>query len=128
MHVQLIFTLLINLTTILALPAHSSEPDLHTNELVSRANCDNSACITYFSDGGCTNGRALGSYKPDCSGACFRYSSFSSIRVQANTVTGADCIAYSDSNCQNKIKDSGNRHDTYCLDNVSDIFLFKRDG
>lgn len=123
MHVQFILTLLTTLTTILALPAHSSEPDLNSPALVPRASCDSSACITYFSDSGCTNGRALGSYKPDCTGHCFQYSTFSSIRVQANTVTGADCVAYSDSNCQNEIKDSGNRHDTYCLDNVSDIFF-----
>ena len=120
MHLQLIFTLLTTLTTILALPA--PEPDLTTTStLVTRAACDTHACITYFSDGGCIGGLALGSYRPDCSGACFRYSSFSSIRIMGNTVTGADCVAYSDSNCQSKIRDSGNQHNTYCLDNVSGL-------
>ncbi|KAH8730669.1 hypothetical protein GQ44DRAFT_672452 [Phaeosphaeriaceae sp. PMI808] len=87
--------------------------------LVARKDCDNHACISYYKDGGCTDGLKLGSYKPDCSGACFRYDQFSSILVSANVITGADCHAYSDGNCQNEIADSGNKHGQKCMTNLN---------
>jgi hypothetical protein len=54
--------------------------------LEKRKNCDNDACVTYYADGGCTSGRDLGSYKPDCTGACFVYDSFSSIKVAGSVI------------------------------------------
>ncbi|KKK12603.1 hypothetical protein P175DRAFT_0500889 [Aspergillus ochraceoroseus IBT 24754] len=99
--------------------ALSSPVDSTSVSLDKRADCDTHTCITYYSDSGCTRGLERGSYKPDCSGNCFRFDSFSSIQVAANVLTGADCVAYSDSNCQNAISDSGNQHGHYCMENLN---------
>lgn len=80
---------------------------------VLASNCQNNPgvangeCVKYYASGNC-NGNPLGSYKPDCSGACFRFSSFGSIGVGGDGTYGTDCHAYSDANCQNQIGDSGN--------------------
>ena len=113
-------------------PQSQSQPDLPSPEtppplspsspvpsLSKRRDCDSAACVTYFSDNGCTDGLALGSYRPDCSGHCFQYSSFGSIRVAGNWNTGVDCVAYSDLDCRDQIADSGNQHGRHCLDNLN---------
>ena len=105
------------LLVLTALPALSLAHPSTTLE--ERSACDSHACVTYYSDNGCTPGLSLGSYKPDCSGHCFQYNSFSSIQVGGSIVTGADCIAYSDGNCQNEIGDSGNQHGPHCFDNLN---------
>lgn len=108
-------TLLI-LTTLATLPFILTHP---SSVVEKRAACDSHACVTYYSDNGCTSGLSLGSFKPDCTGHCFQYSSFSSIKVAGNTITGVDCVAYSDSNCQNQVGDSGNQHGAHCLGNLN---------
>jgi hypothetical protein len=110
------------LTAVLAHPQPlPSDIDASTGStsLSKRAPCNSDACITYFSDNGCTNGLERGSYKPDCSGHCFQYDSFSSIRISASFFIGAGCVAYSDSNCQNRIADSGNVRGRTCMDNLN---------
>ncbi|MCJ1456928.1 hypothetical protein MMC28_007294 [Mycoblastus sanguinarius] len=118
------FQILLGLATLTAVLGHPQplaepQPESQALSLDKRAACNSDACVTYYSDSGCTDGLALGSYKPDCSGHCFQYSSFSSIEVAGSTILGVDCVAYSDSNCQNKIGDSGNQHDTHCLENLN---------
>jgi hypothetical protein len=106
--------------------------------LAHAANCQNSPgvangqCVKFYGNGECKGG-ALGSYKPDCTGACFRYNSFGSLsvggdgtygtlfsisfglvdvpgngRVWADRKEGTRCVAYSDDNCNNQVQDTGN--------------------
>ena len=89
-------------------PAECSEADDAASRLQARGSCDNAAgeCVTYYSDQAHTN--PLGSYVPTCKGNCFQYSSFQSLRTEGALAKGTDCAVYSDSNCQNKIADTGN--------------------
>jgi hypothetical protein len=69
------------------LPFASAKTDpVQQFELEKRKNCDSESCVTFYADGGCTSGRTIGSYKPDCTGACFRYDSFASIKVSGSTI------------------------------------------
>ncbi|KAH7410526.1 hypothetical protein DE146DRAFT_361362 [Phaeosphaeria sp. MPI-PUGE-AT-0046c] len=102
---------------LLALTPVASADPIPTQEsgIEKRKACDGESCVTYYADGGCTSGRTLGSYKPDCTGACFRYDSFTSIKVSGSAIWGVGCVAYSDTNCQNKIADSGNVRGSRCM-------------
>ncbi|KAF3911934.1 hypothetical protein ABW20_dc0108169 [Dactylellina cionopaga] len=81
---------------------------------VFAANCIDSPgnlggqCVEFWAggSGGC-NGPKL-SYRPDCSGACFHYDSFTGIRVSGDGTYGTNCHIYSDYNCQNQITTTGN--------------------
>ncbi|KAF2455247.1 hypothetical protein BDY21DRAFT_380787 [Lineolata rhizophorae] len=90
-------------------------------DLQVRASCESGggACVRYFSDGGCTGELELGNYQPTCDGNCFQFSSFSSIEIESSVIFGTDCIAYSDTNCQNEITDSGNQHGEHCMTNLN---------
>ncbi|KAL3476992.1 hypothetical protein BJX99DRAFT_257894 [Aspergillus californicus] len=106
---------LVSLVSLAATPlADLFTPTTHQK----RVDCDNHACITYYSDSGCIYGLERGSYRPDYSGACFRFDSFSSIHLSANTITGLTA-SYSDGNCQSQIADSGNIYGRYCLENLN---------
>jgi hypothetical protein len=97
-----------------------STPLENDNILEKRKDCSgNTACVSYYRDGGCTGGLKLGEYQPTCEGNCFRYSSFGSIKVEGNTLWGVDCHAYSDNNCQHQIADSGNQHGARCMENLN---------
>lgn len=52
--------------------------------LEKRKNCDSESCITFYADGRCTSGYTIGSYKPNCTGACFLYDSFASIEISGS--------------------------------------------
>ena len=99
------------------------DPQTSPTDLVKRKDCEGEECVWYYKDQGCTKGLSLGSYKPDCSGACFQYDSFGSIGVKGAeglfyTQVKTRCVAYSDENCQDQIADSGDHKEGYCLENV----------
>jgi hypothetical protein len=68
--------------------------------LASAANCQNSPgvangqCVKFYGNGEC-KGSALGSYKPDCTGACFRYNSFGSLNVGGDGTYGTLSFSFS---------------------------------
>lgn len=71
------------------------------------ANCQNvegvanGECVKLFPSGdGSCGGNPATSFKPDCTGACFSFSSFDSIHVGGDGTFGTQCIVYSDPNCQ----------------------------
>ena len=90
-----------------------------THKHPKRADCENSGCALYYSDDTCTDGLELGSFKPDCTGACFQFSSFNSVGVAGTIILGVDCVAFSDTNCQSRMGDTGNQHGTHCLVGVT---------
>ncbi|KAF3307657.1 hypothetical protein TWF173_002623 [Orbilia oligospora] len=64
-------------------------------------------CVKFWTGAtGCT-GTFL-SYKPDCSGACFKYDSFTGIKASGDGHFGTNCAIFSDVNCQNQIASTGN--------------------
>ncbi|KAF5011531.1 hypothetical protein FDECE_2362 [Fusarium decemcellulare] len=73
--------------------------------LDKREACSDGQCVTYFSGQGCSG--ELGNFKPDCTGACFQFSSFQSVFTGGTgiPIAGTACKIYSDGNCQNQILD-----------------------
>lgn len=90
----------------------------HNATLMRRRECGSGArgeCVIYYSGSDCTG--TLGSYAPDCTGNCFQYSSFNSLKTNGGgflAVKGTACKVYSDNNCQNQIADLGNSVDWRC--------------
>jgi hypothetical protein len=81
------------------------------------ANCQNSAgvangqCVKYYEKANCNraiDNPALGSYKPDCSGACFNFQNFRSVSAVGDGTYGTNCEIFKDLNCQNKLGQTGN--------------------
>ena len=68
----------------------------------------NGECVTFYSQAGCDSAMQEGKYKPTCEGNCFQYP-FASILVAGDGTYGTNCYAYSDSNCQNYIGQTGNK-------------------
>lgn len=77
---------LITLLLVLLPFASANTDTVQQSGLEKRKNCDSELCVTFYADGGCTSGRTIGSYKPDCTGACSRYDSFASIKVSGSTI------------------------------------------
>ncbi|KAJ8111212.1 hypothetical protein OPT61_g6143 [Boeremia exigua] len=100
-------------------PSSEIEPENAKNPtLVARRECGSGAraeCVTYYSGAGCSG--ALGHYAPDCTGHCFQYDSFSSLKTVGGGFPanmGTACKVFSDSNCQNQIADLGNNANERC--------------
>ncbi|KAF7369542.1 hypothetical protein MVEN_00284100 [Mycena venus] len=96
-----------HLTAFLSLVAAAS--------LTSAKSCNADECVSYFHGGDCQSGGYISDYVPTCGGNCFQYSSFDSILVEGNGILGTDCHAYSDSNCENELVDSGNVVTSVCV-------------
>ncbi|KAJ4252451.1 hypothetical protein NW762_011052 [Fusarium torreyae] len=81
----------------------STEDAANLNELMASEACADGQCVKCFSQLGCF--RELGNFKPECIGACFRLSSYSSIRSTGTgmPIAGTACEIYSDANCENQI-------------------------
>jgi hypothetical protein len=62
--------------------------------LASAADCQNSPgvangqCVKFYGGNGECKGNPLGSYKPDCTGSCFQYNSFGSLKVAGDGTYG----------------------------------------
>lgn len=67
----------------------------------------NGECVRFYTGIGC-DGQEAGSYKPSCEGNCYQYG-FDYIDVAGDGTYGTNCFAYSDSNCQNYIGQTGNQ-------------------
>ncbi|KAM5343351.1 hypothetical protein ACJ41O_011888 [Fusarium nematophilum] len=81
----------------------SAAPDDHAaagKKLVTREDCDAGQCVIFFSGVDCTG--ELGNFKPDCTGACFRFYQFASITTEGTRVpiAGTACKIFSDPDCQ----------------------------
>ncbi|KAF3912607.1 hypothetical protein AA313_de0205743 [Arthrobotrys entomopaga] len=63
-------------------------------------------CVQFYTGGGCS-GNSI-KYQPDCSGACYRYDSFTGIKASGDGYFGTNCAVFSDTNCQNQIGSTGN--------------------
>lgn len=83
------------------------------------ADCES---IDGYFDGECVyvtsescGGQHQASYKPTCEGNCYVYP-FNSLSVAGDGWFGTNCQAFSDTNCQNYIGETGNivRGDAYC--------------
>ncbi|KAF4969346.1 hypothetical protein FSARC_3421 [Fusarium sarcochroum] len=98
-------------STSLAAP---TEDAASLNKLTAREACSDGQCVTYFSQPGCSG--KLGNFKPDCTGACFQFSSFSSVRSAGTgiPIAGTACKIYSDANCQNQIFDIADHIPVQC--------------
>ncbi|KAJ7450194.1 hypothetical protein FB451DRAFT_1286393, partial [Mycena latifolia] len=81
---------------------------LATASLSLAKSCNGDECVAYFHGSNCQSSGYISDYVPTCDGNCFQYSSFDSILIDGNGILGTDCHAYSDSNCQNELADSGN--------------------
>ncbi|KAJ7458175.1 hypothetical protein FB451DRAFT_1406485 [Mycena latifolia] len=77
--------------------------------------CSGEECVSYFHGANCQATNYISDYVPTCAGNCFQYNSFDSLYLTGNSILGTDCHAYSDSNCQNQIADSGNIVHQGCL-------------
>ncbi|KAF7342478.1 hypothetical protein MVEN_01837300 [Mycena venus] len=75
-------------------------------------------CVSYFHGSDCDGANLISDYVPTCAGNCFQYNSFDSLSVQGGFLFGTDCHIYSDINCQNQIKDTGNVIDDISCVNV----------
>ncbi|KAL5334386.1 hypothetical protein BJX70DRAFT_378346 [Aspergillus crustosus] len=76
-------------------------------------------CVQY-GKGSCNNEVGpVTQYAPTCGGNCY-VDDFDYIFVSGNGVFGTDCIAYSDTECQNEIGRSGNQVVKECLDIYDD--------
>ncbi|KAH7410527.1 hypothetical protein DE146DRAFT_361367 [Phaeosphaeria sp. MPI-PUGE-AT-0046c] len=97
--------------------ADLATPPVVSPNLHARDSCANGSgqCVSFYSQSGCQG--VISSYKPDCSGACFRYNSFQSLHTVGNILKGVGCVAYSDENCNNVAKDIPSHHQGRC-DNV----------
>ncbi|EJD54821.1 hypothetical protein AURDEDRAFT_119192 [Auricularia subglabra TFB-10046 SS5] len=67
----------------------------------------NGECVKFYGGSDC-KGPAIGSYRPDCSSSCFVFDSFSSLHAAGDGTFGTDCVAYSDTNCQVEMTETGN--------------------
>ena len=67
----------------------------------------NGECVTVYTGQGCEDFQIEARYKPTCEGNCF-VMGFSSLHVAGDGTFGTDCIAYSDTNCQVEMSDTGN--------------------
>ncbi|KAJ6534079.1 hypothetical protein B0H19DRAFT_964529 [Mycena capillaripes] len=71
--------------------------------------CNGAECVSYFRGPDCDSASLISNYVPTCAGNCFQFDNFDSLSVQGNEFfLGTDCEIYSDINCQNEIKDTGN--------------------
>ncbi|CEJ83695.1 hypothetical protein VHEMI03227 [[Torrubiella] hemipterigena] len=74
------------------------------------ANCGNGVypeCVSVYKGTGCQSFNKETSYRPTCEGNCYVYP-FDSLQLAGSAFKNVDCVAYSDTNCQNKIGDTGN--------------------
>jgi hypothetical protein len=69
----------------------------------------NGECVKFYSKPGCNGLDTIGSFRPDCTGACFSFDSFTSIEASGDGFFGTNCFVYSDTSCQNEIGSTGNQ-------------------
>lgn len=87
--------------------------------LSKRGNCHGSGdiydseCVTVYSGSDCATNGVETSYRPTCAGNCYVYG-FDSLKVQGSAYYGTNCVAYSDTNCQDEIGQSGNQYSGDC--------------
>ncbi|EPS35619.1 hypothetical protein H072_10958 [Dactylellina haptotyla CBS 200.50] len=76
-------------------------------------------CVKFWSGAtGCTG--TYHGYKPDCSGHCFQFDSFTGIKASGNGLYGTNCAIFSDYDCKNQIASTGN--------NLREPVCFKKVG
>ncbi|KAF2102260.1 hypothetical protein NA57DRAFT_73690 [Rhizodiscina lignyota] len=73
-------------------------------------------CAAFYSDNYCSADDPITSMVPDCSGKCYKPGTpFNSISVGGILFLGTDCHIFSDTDCQNEIKDSQNIFNEECF-------------
>ncbi|KAJ7683456.1 hypothetical protein B0H17DRAFT_941885 [Mycena rosella] len=68
--------------------------------------CQDGQCVTLFSGSGCQG--EITEFIPSCNNNCIQFNSSNSIFTLGSLIHGTDCEAFSDSNCQNQMVNTGN--------------------